>query len=155
MNRMLKHLISPLLVIVTSVAMANSVVFPSFQSKASLDEVMDNIKDAVIGRGLNISNTLHASEMLNRTGADIGYADNVYQEAQILEFCSVELSHQLVVANPNNIVLCPFTISVYQLTKDPGITHVSYRVPVAGEESKEVVARVDLLIQEILEEALE
>lgn len=151
----LKFIILTLFILVAIIATANGEVLPHYQSEDTLDDVMENVKDAIIGRGLNISHTLHASEMLNNTGADLGYPDNVFIDAQTIGFCSAELSHQLVVANPNNIVLCPFTISIYQLSSKPEVTHVSYRMPSAGEETKEIVIKVEQLIKEIIAEALE
>ena len=154
----LKALFSGLLLLFwVSATTANGTAnfFPSYKSSDPVDDVLENIKDAIIGRGLNISATLHASDMLNRTGADLGFPDNVYMEAQTVEFCSATLSHQLVAANPSNIVLCPFTISVYLLTSDPAITHVSYRIPVAGEETSSILEKVEKLIRDIINEALE
>lgn len=134
---------------------AQTTQFNSVQSTDSYEDVMENVKDAIIGRGLNISNVLPASEMLNRTGHDLGYDKNVFSHAETIEFCSANLSHQLVAINPNNMVLCPFTISVYQLSKDENTVHVTYRTPAAGQESAAVIDKVDQLIKSIIQEATE
>ena len=134
---------------------AHATHFNAVQSSESYEDVLENIKDAIIGRGLNISNVLSASEMLNRTGHDLGYNKNVFKHAETVEFCSASLSHQLVSINPNNMVLCPFTISVYQLSEDSGTVHVTYRTPEAGKESAEVIDKVDQLIKSIVQEATE
>lgn len=129
--------------------------FPLYSSDETFEDVMENVKDAIIGKGLNISNVLHASDMLNRTGPDLGFSENVFSEAQTIEFCSASLSHQLVVIDPSNMVLCPFTISVYKLEKDKDTIHLSYRKLTAGNNSSAVLEKVDTLIQEIIEEAIE
>jgi len=134
---------------------AHATQFVSVQSTDPYDDVMENVKDAIIGRGLNISNTLPASEMLNRTGHDLGYDKNVFSHAETIEFCSANLSHQLVSINPNNMVLCPFTISVYQLSEDDKTVHVTYRTPAAGKESAAVIDKVNQLIKSIIQEAIE
>ena len=134
---------------------AHATEFNTVQSSESYEDMMENIKDAIIGRGLNISNVLSASEMLNRTGHDLGYDRNVFKHAETVEFCSAALSHELVSINPNNMVLCPFTISVYQLSEDSDTVHVTYRTPEAGKESAEVISKVDQLIKSIVQEATE
>ena len=134
---------------------AHATQFNTLQSSESYADVLENIKEAIIGRGLNISNVLSASDMLNRTGHDLGYDKNVFKHAETVEFCSAALSHQLVSINPDNMVLCPFTISVYQLSEDSDKVHVTYRTPEAGKESAEVINKVDQLIKSIVEEATE
>ena len=138
-----------------SLLTAQASQFNSVQSSDDYEDVTANVKDAIIGRGLNISNTLPAGEMLNRTGRDLGYEKNIFQYAETIEFCSATLSHQLVAINPNNMVLCPFTISVYQLNEDPTTVHVTYRTPAAGKDSAEIINKVEQLIKSIVQEATE
>ena len=88
-------------------------------------DVANSVRMAIIGKGINIAHELPASEMLNRTGPAYGYTNNTYDKARTFEFCSAEISHKLARQNPDNIVLCPFTISVYTLTSDPKIVRVS------------------------------
>jgi hypothetical protein len=57
-------------------------------------------------------------------------------------------------ANPDNIVLCPFTISVYQLTTEPNEVRISYRIPTGRPGSEEAVAEVVKLIESILEDSM-
>lgn len=71
---------------------------------------------ATIGKGINIAHELPASDMLNRTGSAYGYKTNTYNHARTFEFCSALISHKLARQKPDNIVLCPFTISVYTLS---------------------------------------
>ena len=134
---------------------AQAIQFNAVQSSDPYEDVMQNVKDAIIGRGLNISDVLSASEMLNRTGHDLGYDKNVFEHAETIAFCSAALSHQLVVINPSNMVLCPFTISVYQLSGDKDTVHVTYRTPEAGKESAEVIDKIEQLIKSIIQEATE
>ena len=83
--------------------------------KGDFHEVASNIRMAITGKGINIAHTLPASDMLTRTGRDYGYKDDTYSDARIYEFCSAAISHKLSRHHPDNIVLCPFTISVYSL----------------------------------------
>jgi uncharacterized protein (DUF302 family) len=134
---------------------AHATQFNAVQSTDSYEDVIENVKDAIIGRGLNITSVLSTSEMLNRTGHDLGYDKNVFRHAEIIQFCSAVIAHQLASINPNNMVFCPFAISVYQLSEDDKTVYVTYRKPEADKESAEVINKVDQLIKSIIEEATE
>lgn len=117
-------------------------------------DVLASVKDVIIGRGINIAHTLPASRMLNRTGPAFGMQQNVYMDAETVEFCSARISHMLSAANPRNILLCPFTISIYVLTRDPAHVYVAYRKPVGEKNSEAAVAEVTKLLDSLVEEAL-
>lgn len=116
-------------------------------------DVANSVRMAIIGKGINIAHELPASEMLNRTGPAYGYTTNTYNRARTFEFCSAEISHKLARQNPDNIVLCPFTISVYTLSSDPKFVRLSYRKPSGRPGSEEIVEEVIELISGIIEDA--
>lgn len=121
--------------------------------EGNFTEVLHNVRMAIIGKGINIAHVLPASAMLHRTGRDFGYEQDVYAEAKTIEFCSARISHLLARADPDNIVLCPFTISVYVLTAEPGQVRISYRIPTGRPGSEETAGEVVALIESILEDA--
>lgn len=116
-------------------------------------DVANSVRMAIIGKGINIAHELPASEMLNRTGPAYGYTNNTYNKARTFEFCSAQISHKLARQNPDNIVLCPFTISVYTLTSDPKFVRISYRKPTGRPGSEAIVEEVIELISSIIEDA--
>ena len=123
--------------------------------EARFTDVLDSVKSAIVGRGINVAHILPASEMLNRTAGAFGVKENIFIEAQTVEFCSAKISHHLVRANPENIVLCPFTISIYVLAKDPDHVRVSYRRPfVIDPESAPAAQEIVELVSGIVEEAV-
>ncbi len=130
-------------------------VMVTFVTEDDFETIKENIVIAVQGRGLNIANELHASEMLNRTGPDLGYANNTYDHAETIEFCSAVISLKLAAANPANISLCPFAVSIYVLSASPKMVNVTYRHPVGNEASQEAIAEVEALVRGIVEEAME
>ncbi|MBQ0720072.1 MAG: DUF302 domain-containing protein [Gammaproteobacteria bacterium] len=75
-----------------------------------------------------ISYVSHAESMLARTAASIG-GKVVYSDAEVLLFCKANLAHRLVAANPHNLVLCPYAMSVYGLVDKPGRIYVGIRSP--------------------------
>ena len=118
------------------------------KTPASFVDTREAIALAIENRGLVINFTSHIADMLDRTGADIGAAKRIFEQAEIIEFCSAGLSRKMMEADPHNIVLCPFAISVYTLPGDPGGTWVAYRKP-QGKSA----AMVEGLLKEITAEA--
>ena len=116
-------------------------------------DVSSNVRAAIIGKGINIANILPASEMLHRTGPAFGYKNAVYPDAVTYEFCSASISHKLARKHPDNIVLCPFTISVYTVSGEPGFVRLSYRIPTGKPGSDEIVEEIVSLIQSIIDDA--
>jgi len=123
--------------------------------EASFADILEAVKTAIGGRGLNVAHTLPASDMLGRTGPDFGITTPVFQDAEIIEFCSAKISHQLAKANPENILLCPFTVAVYVLGSDPDYVRLSYRVPYLMDEdaSAEAVQQMVKLVEGVISEA--
>ena len=116
-------------------------------------EVVQSLRSAILGKGINIAHELHASDMLQRTGPAYGYKKSVYSHAQILEFCSAKLSQELSRADPDNIVVCPFTIGIYSLVTEPKIVHISYQVPNGKPGSEKVIKKIEELLASIVEDA--
>jgi len=121
------------------------------------EDIRDSVRQAIEGKGINIAHTLPASDMLNRTGKDFGIEKNVFLQAETVEFCSARISHRLVQANAENILLCPFTISVYVLSDDPEHVYLSWRLPfsLGDTESQAAVQDMVALIEAIIREASE
>ncbi len=134
-------------------AQADDGPFVTKTVEGEFSEIYAGLKDVIIGKGINIAHTLGASEMLNRTAPAFNIKKNVFINAETVEFCSANISHKLAAANPHNIILCPFTISVYVLTDDPKNVHLTYRIPVANKGSEKIVAEIVQLVKEIVAEA--
>jgi uncharacterized protein (DUF302 family) len=135
----------------TGQAAAESIV--TVKVEGDYTDVFENVRSAIVGKGINISNIVPASQMLHRTGADFGYSDEVYVQAESLEFCSARLSHKLARKHPDNIVLCPFIISVYVVSDEPDIVRISYRIPSGKPGSEAVIGEIVELIDSIIEDA--
>jgi uncharacterized protein (DUF302 family) len=121
------------------------------------EDVRDSVRQAIEGKGINIAHTLPASDMLNRTGKDFGIEKNVFRQAETVEFCSARISHRLAQANHENILLCPFTISIYVLSDDPEHVYLSWRRPfsLGDAESQAAVQEMVELIEAIIREVTE
>lgn len=133
----------------------NSVV--SYSKKAKFEDVRDDLKLAIEGKGLVIDYQSFINRMLERTGKDLGSTRKLYADAQAFVFCSAALSRKTMEADLSNIAMCPYTIVVYATAQEPGRVHVAYRRPArsgGSEASQEALKEVEALLDAIAREAL-
>ena len=117
---------------------------------AEFDEVKDSLVEAIESRGMVISYVSHAETMLARTAESLG-GKVVYSDAEVLLFCKANLAHRLVEANPHNLVLCPYAMSVYALHNAPERIYVGIRAP---QEKVDEYQAVHEMLVEVIAEAL-
>jgi uncharacterized protein (DUF302 family) len=153
MNRQLTSLLAAVILFASSFDISAEDPIVTKQVEGTFAEVSSNVRQAILGKGLKVAHVLNAADMLDRTGESFGYKDKVYREAETFEFCSAALSHKLARSNPDNIVLCPFAISVYVVDSEPEQIRISYRIPVARPGSEMAVKEVVTLIESIIEDA--
>ncbi len=116
----------------------------------SYAELRSSLEQAIIGEGLVINSVAHVGDMLERTGQDLGQTAPVYRHAEVFEFCSATLSRDMMQANPQHIVFCPFTIAVFELPA--GGVHLAYNPPAADPDTP-ALAAVRKLLARIAEAA--
>ncbi len=143
-----------MIVLCSQLAVADDDVV-TYQSANDFETTKEYIEQAITDKGLRVSGTLHVGEMLNRTGADLGIEHQVYIKAESVEFCSATVSHQMVQVDPRNLVVCPFTISVYVLNKTPDQVYVSYQKPSLRGDSLEITEIINNLLDSIAHDAIE
>jgi uncharacterized protein (DUF302 family) len=157
----MRHLIIPLLALISSGVAAGNLVTPEdspivvYESEGTFDDIKANLEMAITGRGMVVSGTLHISEMLERTAAATGQEKKIYSIAESLEFCSALMSYKMSSAHPANLAGCPLTISVYVEADSPDTTFVTYRRPYFLGEAKAVEAELTGLLDGVVREALE
>jgi uncharacterized protein (DUF302 family) len=124
-----------------------------FKSEEPFEDVVENIKMAIVERGLLVSATLHVSDMLNRTAPDLGYSE-VFAKAESVEFCSAVISHEMARAAPENIAICPFTIAVYVKHADQQQVYIAYRPPQLNGNAKQAKDQIIDLLEGIIEDSI-
>ena len=100
-----------------------------YSTKGNYQDVKSDLVDAIEAQGLVISYTAYAANMLARTSEAIGSSAKAYGNAEILLFCKADLTYELTIANPHNLVLCPYSISIYTLVHDADPISLSIRRP--------------------------
>ncbi|MDH5539886.1 MAG: DUF302 domain-containing protein [Rhizobacter sp.] len=100
-----------------------------YSKQGKFEDVRDDLKLAIEGKGLVIDHQSFVNDMLERTGKDVGSARKLYLDAQAFSFCSAALSRKMMEADPANMSMCPYAMVVYATAQEPGKVHVTYRRP--------------------------
>jgi len=129
----------------------------TYSKRAKFEDVRDDLKLAIEGKGLVIDYQSYVNRMLERTGKDVGSARKLYADAQAFVFCSAALSRKTMEADPANVAMCPYSIVVYEAAGEPGKVYVSYRRPWRPDgsaASKAALTDVEKLLDGIARAAL-
>ena len=146
----------------SSLALAQKDFTPRHYTRAgTFEDVLQDLKDAVINRGLVIDYVGHVDKMLNRTSAAASSvtesgSKSPYLNAKYLQFCSAKLTHASVSANPFNLSICPYVVFIFEAKTDPGKIIVGYRRPIPpgpSQLTKKAFAEIDKLLDGIAKEA--
>jgi len=127
--------------------------------KAPFEDVLLDLQDAIISRGLVIDYTGHIDKMLMRTAEAAGSVTETgekspYLNAKYLQFCSAKLTHEAVSANPQNLSICPYVVYLYETRTTPGTTYLGYRKPAFGpsKASRVIKVKINEFLQSIVDE---
>ena len=123
--------------------------------RGSFDDVKQQLVLAIENRGLIVNHESKVGEMLERTGKDLGAANQIYIRAEVLEFCSATLSRHVMEADARLLALCPYGVGIYTLTGEADKVHLVYRrLPWEGAgPAARALQQVDRLLHEIVQEA--
>jgi uncharacterized protein (DUF302 family) len=129
----------------------------TYSKKAKFEDVRDDLKNAIESKGLVIDYQSHINTMIERTGKDVGSSRKLYVDAQAFVFCSAAFSRKAMEADPANVAMCPYAITVYTTIQQPDRTHVAYRPtwrPDGSAASKAALKEVDGLLDGIARTAV-
>ncbi len=150
-------LVCVLLAGVSQLTLADGSHMSLFTRKGSFADAKEAVEMAITGRGFVINNVSHVGEMLARTGKDLGDGKQVFIKAEALEFCSATVSRNMMEADPDNIVFCPYIISVYVVPEKPNEVRIAFRKTqlVGSKVSQKGLEDVNTLLTEIVTEAIQ
>jgi uncharacterized protein (DUF302 family) len=129
----------------------------SYAKKAKFEDVREDLKTAIEAKGLVIDYQSYINKMIERTGADLGATRKVYLDAQSFVFCSAALSRKTMEADPANVAMCPYAITVYATVQAPDRVVVAYRRPWRPDgsaASKAALKEVEALLDGIARSAV-
>lgn len=128
--------------------------------EGEFNEVFEDLKDAILNRGLVIDYVGHVDTMLVRTSEAAESVTETgrkspYLAAKYVQFCSAKLTHEAVSANPFNIAVCPYVLFAFEEAAKPGTVVVGYRRPIPGRSrrTRKAFEKIEGLLNEIIEEA--
>ena len=119
----------------------------TYPFEGSFEDATFALENAIVGHGLVIDYVSHTGAMLNRTAADVGSTEKLFDEADIFLFCSAQISRQVMEDDLMNIAHCPYGIFV---TDRDGTVEIGYRNYPDG-----AMQEVQTLLDEIVKAALE
>ena len=128
-----------------------------YSKAAKFEDVLEDLKLAIEGKGLVIDYESFVNRMLERTGKDVGSTRKLFADARAFVFCSAALSRKTMEADPANASFCPYSIMVYATAQQPGTVHVSYKRPWRPDgsaASKAALKEVEALLDGIARAAL-
>lgn len=126
-----------------------------YKTQGEFEMVRDALQMAIEGKGLVINHTNHIAEMLDRTGKDLGATKQVYSAGEQFEFCSAALSRRMMEADPQAMVVCPYSIAVYTRPDDKNV-YLAYRKPPETRNAalKKAFVEIEKLLDEIIRDAM-
>ena len=86
----------------------------TFISQDDYETTLTFLLSSVEDHGLVISNRNFVNSMLKRTSEDVGADTQIYENADIVGFCSATLSYEAMKADITSIQHCPYNIYIYQ-----------------------------------------
>ncbi|SMN01718.1 hypothetical protein SPONL_5 [uncultured Candidatus Thioglobus sp.] len=180
---MFKHYISLIILISSALLFAkitNAAIYVERIVEDDFSNIQEEIVLAIQGQGLVIAHNSDVSTMLRRTVTDLAQeafsmvasinplnmmrnrspVQTTYEHGIVIEFCSTSLSAETTAADPNNILFCPFSIAIFQLSNEPNQVHVSYlRLSQFADknnpQSVKALTKVENMLAEIVSEALD
>lgn len=69
------------------------------------EEIRDNVRQAIEGKGINIAHTLPAGDMLNRTGKDFGVEKNILSP-NLNDFSAPSCQLSALLVPPKTVYIC-------------------------------------------------
>lgn len=158
MFQAIKKLATLLLLIgVSQLTLAEGSHMSVFTRPGNYEEAREAVEMAITGRGFVINNVSHVGDMLERTGKDLGGGKQVFIKAESLEFCSATVSRKMMEADPDNIVFCPYIISIYVVPAKLNEVRIAFRKTqmVGSPASQQALKAVNDLLTDIVTEALQ
>jgi len=115
-----------------AILLAASPLAAQSMSEVTIPEALDDmefaVESAILDMGLTIDFTSHSGAMLERTREDVGSDVVLFTGATIYNFCSATVSREVIEADLNNIIYCPYSIYLYSTPDNPDETVIGHQL---------------------------
>jgi uncharacterized protein (DUF302 family) len=151
----LRSLVAFSLLLSAACAFAQSDPVVEVKARGTFEDVKQMLVLAIENHGLVVNHQSAVGDMLERTGKDIGAAKRIYERAEMIEFCSANLSRQVMEADHRLLAFCPYGVGIYTLPNEPGTVHLVYRRPRLDGDgpAARALKQVDQLLHDVVQEA--
>jgi len=120
-----------------------------YEMDGEFSDVKESLLLAIEDKGMVVSYNSHSGDMFKRTAKSTGAKEIIYSHAEALYFCKAELSLSMTEEDPHSVMLCPYSIGIYSLVKNPGKIYLSIKPPIT--ELSTYAAIHDLLVGIVIE----
>lgn len=90
-------------------------------------DAREALVDAIETEGLVPAPPSRFGDMLARTGPALEQTTPVYQDAEVLHFCSARIAWTFARENPLNVAQCPLSMAIYTLPAEADTVHLAWR----------------------------
>lgn len=90
-------------------------------------DAREALLDAIEAEGLVPAPPSRFGDMLARTGPALEQTTRVYQDAEVLHFCSARIAWTFARENPLNVAQCPLSMAIYTLPAEAATVHLAWR----------------------------
>ncbi len=123
-----------------------------YQTSGDYQTIKAFLLAEIRGRGLVVNRIGDVNDMLGRTAGAVGATVTAYRHAEAILFCKADLSHNITNANIHNIVLCPYSIVIYEPRSRPGTVFLGYRGTGSELPAVRIINRLlDEIIQQVVD----
>lgn len=119
------HLTALAALALPAAAMAEAPITTTFDG--SFEDATFAIENAIVNKGLVVDWVSHVGDMLNRTGEDVAEgSEMIFDNAQVFQFCSAQVSREVMEADHMLISYCPYGIFVFERNGEVVVGHDDY-----------------------------
>lgn len=109
--------------------------------EGDVQSAREALVEVIEGEGLVVSGHVPFGDMLARTGPTLGKV-SPYRHAEIIQFCSAALAHQMVAEAASQIALCPLSIALYAKQGERAEVTYAYRPPPSGSPGRDAARQL-------------
>lgn len=114
----------------------------TWEVEGEFEDIQFAVENAIINAGLVIDGHNFVGDMLARTKEDVGGDKDLFTHAEVMTFCSAQVSREIMERDPMNLQFCPYGIFVAGQSDTPGKITVGHQDHQAIPELQELLGKI-------------